>query len=919
MRLKLLLLSTAFLLSSQYLNAQQSPSLSLSAYAHVLTDDWCGMGSGSVEVQVSGGTPPYNYNWSNGAMSAISTGLSAGQYDVTVTDNLGATATSSAYIFGASNPDFWAISVVMPNHGMNNGSVTSGIYPGNNAMLLPDGNYNFNLYDAGFNLVRSINMFCPGCSDPFQVYDTLSIGHYTLEGGLSGGCYTSIDFDLKELPDVNPSYSTVAACHGSPTGVLAINTHPSPVITSSTFNCNLTSTLGAFGSPVTSQWKCMVFDSGSSLVKRLVTQDSIITVTGLLPGNYHVEIYSGDTIETFNPGNHDSVLVYISNFSIADDTTCSLVYGKVFNDYQHDCIFNYTDFPLPGTLIELNPGNYSAVTNPDGDFFIPVPVGVYTLKQYAPYHYVQQCPDTNTFSITISSTGQSVNVQVADSINTNPDVQIGLAASAARPGFNLHYYIRYENLTPNLIPAQTITFDFDSLLTFISSNVNPTTSSNNQITWNTPSMSAYEIRNFNVVFNVPAITPVGTMLNASASVTAVAGETNTANNSDAVSQTVSSSYDPNLKEVSPVGYGSVGYITNSELLKYTIQFQNTGNDTAFNITVADTLSSALDKYSMQILDASNNYWYEFKNPDVVLFHFDNIMLPDSATNEEASHGFIKFSIAQKPGNPPGTIIHNRADITFDFNTPVATNSVMNTIFDCTQMASANFSNQTICENETIDAYASLLFDMNTDWYLDSVFYSSDSSVLFSNLTVGIHEIKLVASNPTCSQVIVTNISVNALPPQPTFTNTSGTLTSSSATGNQWLLNGAPISGANNMMHVVTQSGWYSVVVTDNNGCSNTSDSAYVLFTSIKSLEQLDVKLFPNPAADEFTVYGLQFTAGDRLTISDAVGQIVYEKNIDFTCSNILCRGLNLASGIYFVNIKTPELNVTLKLKVDSVQ
>jgi hypothetical protein len=55
------------------------------------------------------------------------------------------------------------------------------------------------------------------------------------------------------------------------------------------------------------------------------------------------------------------------------------------------------------------------------------------------------------------------------------------------------------------------------------------------------------------------------------------------------------------------------------------------------------------------------------------------MLPDSNTNEPASHGYIRYKIKQKANNPIGTKIKNTAYIYFDFNDPVITNTTLNTI------------------------------------------------------------------------------------------------------------------------------------------------------------------------------------------------------------------------------------------------
>lgn len=55
------------------------------------------------------------------------------------------------------------------------------------------------------------------------------------------------------------------------------------------------------------------------------------------------------------------------------------------------------------------------------------------------------------------------------------------------------------------------------------------------------------------------------------------------------------------------------------------------------------------------------------------------MLPDSGTNEPASHGYVIYEVDPLPGAPDGTEIKNHADIYFDFNPPIVTNSTLNTL------------------------------------------------------------------------------------------------------------------------------------------------------------------------------------------------------------------------------------------------
>jgi len=52
-------------------------------------------GDGTASVTVSGGEPPYSYEWSDGQTTATATGLAAGEYTVTVTDANGCTVTGT--------------------------------------------------------------------------------------------------------------------------------------------------------------------------------------------------------------------------------------------------------------------------------------------------------------------------------------------------------------------------------------------------------------------------------------------------------------------------------------------------------------------------------------------------------------------------------------------------------------------------------------------------------------------------------------------------------------------------------------------------------------------------------------------------------------------------------------------------------
>ncbi len=144
-------------------------------------------------------------------------------------------------------------------------------------------------------------------------------------------------------------------------------------------------------------------------------------------------------------------------------------------------------------------------------------------------------------------------------------------------------------------------------------------------------------------------------------------------------QPVVGSYDPNDKTAFPEGFGPQHYIEANTDLTYRIRFQNTGTDTAFTVVIRDTLSDWLDPASLRPEAASHPFTWNFSEGNILKVIFDNILLPDSATNEPGSNGFVQFRIAQQKDVPDGNVIDNRAGIYFDFNPPVITNTVFHTI------------------------------------------------------------------------------------------------------------------------------------------------------------------------------------------------------------------------------------------------
>ena len=175
-------------------------------------------------------------------------------------------------------------------------------------------------------------------------------------------------------------------------------------------------------------------------------------------------------------------------------------------------------------------------------------------------------------------------------------------------------------------------------------------------------------------------------------------ECDTANNSDFDCHMVINSCDPNGKEVQSQiknsGYVTQENISYSDSLTYLIRFQNIGNDTAFTVVVRDTLSNYLNPASIFNMSASHAYSFRIYGQGICEWTFNNILLPDSTTNELLSQGFIKFTLLQTAGNASGTAIPNTAAIWFDYNDFIATNSTFNTVQSITHLSAIQISTTT---------------------------------------------------------------------------------------------------------------------------------------------------------------------------------------------------------------------------------
>ncbi len=101
--------------------------------------------------------------------------------------------------------------------------------------------------------------------------------------------------------------------------------------------------------------------------------------------------------------------------------------------------------------------------------------------------------------------------------------------------------------------------------------------------------------------------------------------------------------------------------------RYRHGFQRSGSATNYRLARSRNREARSEQLS---------YQFEYYGDRNIKFTFDNILLPDSSADFEASQGFVSFRISQKAGVPLETNIENRAGIFFDFNAPVYTNTTV---------------------------------------------------------------------------------------------------------------------------------------------------------------------------------------------------------------------------------------------------
>ncbi|MEI6122420.1 MAG: T9SS type A sorting domain-containing protein [Bacteroidota bacterium] len=393
-----------------------------------------------------------------------------------------------------------------------------------------------------------------------------------------------------------------------------------------------------------------------------------------------------------------------SNYVAQFTDSANLIKGSVYYDLNSNHIFDAGDANLP-TPLTITKGSSSCTVVASGLYAAAVGKGTYLSTVAQPPLYYTYTPSsyTSVFS-TLSNQVDSLNDFAFQPVAGQNDLVVDLVMGQLRPGFHGIGYATVKNIgTTFKLGSMSILLNHPDIT--IDSCIPAPLSILAYTATLAYSLSPTQQITYRIEYTVSASANIGSIVVASASALDVADMT-PQNNTDTVRGIIMGSFDPNSKAVFPAGDITPQFVSSGQALEYIIHFQNTGNDTAFTVILADTISDKLNLSSFVLVSSSHPVVINMDNKQI-RFRFYSINLPDSNTNEAESHGFVKYEIAPLSTCVVGDVIENRAYIYFDYNVPIVTNTTSTPIENAIGVETIADEDWALYPNPTRGAYTTI--------------------------------------------------------------------------------------------------------------------------------------------------------------------------------------------------------------------
>jgi type IX secretion system substrate protein len=358
----------------------------------------------------------------------------------------------------------------------------------------------------------------------------------------------------------------------------------------------------------------------------------------------------------------------------------NLITGKLFIDANSNAIRDAGEPPLILNQATETNTNRFAFSQQDGSYKITVLASGNFSVSPAPLNYYNVVPAVRSGNFSGSLQTDSLNdfayQPTAGSFN---DLCVSISPIGLfRAGGDASYLINYENMGTTILNPTVIFFP-DNDVTYISSVPVASSVTTDSVVWNFGPIAPFQTGNILVTVHINTGIPIGTLINSSVEIDPVPGDANPVCNYSEWAVFSTGSYDPNAILVDRDTVLTTE-LSSPPYLNYIIYFQNTGNDTAFNVRVLNNIPQTLDVNSFEFVASSHpmNITYG-AHARLMEFTFDNILLPDSNIDEPGSHGFIRYRIKPLSTLVAGDQVKNNAFIYFDFNEPVLTDTAVTEI------------------------------------------------------------------------------------------------------------------------------------------------------------------------------------------------------------------------------------------------
>lgn len=373
--------------------------------------------------------------------------------------------------------------------------------------------------------------------------------------------------------------------------------------------------------------------------------------------------------------------------NISRGSYCSFTPGGNYNTITGNITFDCggSNSPMANQAMNVTSNLQTGITytNTDAAYqFYSAESGITVAPQFANPNYFTVTPSNFTYNFVDFGNTETANFCITAN-GVHPDLEISiLPLTPARPGFDAKYKIVYSN-KGNQVQSGSVSLLFeDSELDFVSAVPAVSSQATGNLTWDFSNLVPSERREIEVILNVnsPTETPpvnIGTPLYYQAVIASAQTDETPADNQMNYQQLVVGSFDPNDKEVLE---GSVIDIDQADdYLHYIIRFQNTGTAEAENVVIKDMLDVNLDWSTLEMVSSSHAYRSTLTSGNKLEVFYEGINLPASSVDEAASHGYIAFKIKPKSTIMIYDEIPNTANIYFDFNFQIVTNTVTTTV------------------------------------------------------------------------------------------------------------------------------------------------------------------------------------------------------------------------------------------------